>query len=219
MKTHDIRRGTSRTRLLAALAAAAAFAGCAVAPVVRAQQPAQEPAQEPVAVEAAPQPPKVGESAPDFELEQLQGEKVKLSTVAEQGAVVLVMLRGFPGYQCPICTAQVGELFNKAQQFEKAGARVLLVYPGPADGLKAHADEFVRGKDIPANFFLALDPDFVFTRQYGLRWEAKNETSYPSTFVLDPERKVLYAHVSHSHGDRAPLPDVLAALPAPPAPE
>ena len=102
---------------------------------------------------------------------------------------------------------------GKADQFAKAKASVLLVYPGPADGLKAHADEFVRGKTIPVNFRLLLDPDYTFTNLYGLRWNAKGETSYPSTFVLDSNRKVLFSKISHSHGDRAKIENILAALP------
>lgn len=185
-------------------------AGCRAASTADAQAPA--PPQK-VATEETAQPPKVGETAPDFELKNLKGESIKLSLLAEKGPVVLVLLRGFPGYQCPVCTVQVGQLIGKAKQFAKANARVLLVYPGPSEGLKAHADEFVRGKDIPANFYLALDPDFEFTNQYGLRWKADGETSYPSTFVLDTKRKVLFAKISRSHGDRAEVDDVLAALP------
>ncbi len=155
----------------------------------------------------------MGETAPDFELKNLKSENIKLSVLSDKGPVILVALRGFPGYQCPICTVQVGQLIAKAEQFAKANARVLLVYPGPSEGLKARADEFVRGKDIPANFHLVLDPDFKFTNRYGLRWKAAGETAYPSTFVLDTRRKVLFAKVSRSHGDRAKVDDVLAALP------
>src|SRR5262245_43074853 len=98
--------------------------------------------------------PRVGETAADFEREALDGAKVRLSEVARKGPVVLVVLRGFPGYQCPVCTAQVGELMGKAKQIQAAGASVVLVYPGPAEGLKAHAGEFVRGKTLPENFHL-----------------------------------------------------------------
>ena len=156
---------------------------------------------------------KVGEAAPDFELGAISGEKVKLSEMLKPGPVVLVMLRGYPGYQCPICTVQVGQLMGKAKQLADAKANVLLVYPGPAEGLKAHADEFVRGKNMPENFHLLLDPDYSFTNLYGLRWDAKGETAYPSTFVLHGARKVLFAKVSRSHGDHARVEDVLAALP------
>ncbi len=159
------------------------------------------------------QPPQVGEIASDFELESLGGDKVKLSSQTDKGPVVLIELRGYPGYQCPFCTAQVGQLINKEEDFRKAGAQVVLVYPGPAEELKAHADEFVRGKNFPANFYLLLDPDFAVTKQYGLRWDAPHETSYPSTFVLDTQRKVLFGKISHSHGDRATVEEILAALP------
>ncbi len=158
-------------------------------------------------------PPQVGKTAPDFQLKSISGEAVRLSKVAEQGPVVLVMLRSYPGYQCPFCTVQVGQLMSKAKQFADAKTRVLLVYPGPGDGLKAHADEFVKGKDMPKNFDLLLDPNYAFTNLYGLRWDSKGEISYPSTFVLDNKRKVLFAKISHGHGDRAEVGDVLAALP------
>jgi peroxiredoxin len=134
----------------------------------------------------------------------------------KKGSVVLVVLRGYPGYQCPICTAQVGRLVSDAPQFARAKAQVILVYPGPADSLKKRADQFVQGKALPKNFTLLLDPNYSFTSQYGLRWDAPNETAYPSTFVLDSNRKVTFAKVSRSHGDRANNADILKALPAPP---
>ena len=211
MKIRNIRPHILRPLLPALVAGTVAIVGLGATAPAWAQASAAEQAEE----AAAPKPPSVGDTAPDFELKDLQGAQVKLSTLAEKGPVVLVMLRGFPGYQCPLCTAQVGELISRAKAFEKAGARVLLVYPGPADNLKAHAEEFVQGKDFPASFTLALDPDYSFTKQYGLRWEAPQETAYPSTFVLDNARKVLYAKVSRTHGDRAPVADVLAALPKP----
>src|SRR6478672_11201036 len=80
------------------------------------------------ATAAEPTAPKVGTEAPDFELASLGGEKVKLSKLTDSGPVVLVVLRGYPGYQCPLCTRQVGELIGKADEFKKAGARVVLVY-------------------------------------------------------------------------------------------
>ena len=201
--------------LLFAVAATALVAGCNVAPAQDATPDAMAPDTMAADTPAqAPATPAVGDMAPDFELTSLSGDQVKLSDTLAKGPVVLVMLRGYPGYQCPICTAQVGGMINKAKALADKGANVLLVYPGPADGLKDHASEFVQGKDIPANFDLLLDPDYTFTNLYNLRWEGKNETSYPSTFVLDKDGKVLFAKVSHEHGDRAKMADVLAALPA-----
>lgn len=156
--------------------------------------------------------PGVGDEAVDFELQTLQDEKVTLSKLVSDGPVVLIVLRGFPGYHCPACNAQVGQFLAKAKQFDSMKTRVVIVYPGPADGLKKHADEFVRGKTLPENFFLVLDPDYEFTKSYHLRWEAKNETAYPSTFVIDRERKIRFAKISMTHGGRASADEVLKVL-------
>ncbi len=59
---------------------------------------------------ATARPPAVGRQAKDFTLTELGGGAVELSQVTKAGPVVLVVLRGYPGYQCPICTRQFGRL-------------------------------------------------------------------------------------------------------------
>lgn len=157
-------------------------------------------------------PPRVGDAAGDFTLKTSAGEAIRLDSLREKGPVVLVVLRGWPGYQCPMCTRQVAQFMGKSDDLAAAKAHVLMVYPGPADHLKDHAEEFVSGKTLPDNFHLVLDPDYAFTNAYGLRWDAPKETAYPSTFVIDPRGKITYARTSKTHGDRAPIADVLAAL-------
>ena len=157
-------------------------------------------------------PPAVGEVAPDFELLGLDGKKVKLSTVAAEGPVALIVLRGYPGYQCPVCTKQVAELIGAAEKLREKRAQVLLVYPGPAENLKKRADEFLKDQPLPKNFRLLIDPGYELTNAYHLRWDAPAETAYPSTFVLNGERKVKFAKVSKTHGGRASVAEVLKAL-------
>src|SRR5882724_4391765 len=129
--------------------------------------------------------PKVGDSAPDFSLQTLNNQTITLSALTSNSPVVLLVLRGWPGYQCPLCTAQVRDYISSASAFEKAGARVIMVYPGLADNLKTHAAEFVSNKTWPKEFLLVTDPDFKMINSYDLRWNAAGETSYPSTFVID----------------------------------
>jgi peroxiredoxin Q/BCP len=161
----------------------------------------------------ADEPPDLDSVAPDFTLSTLDNQKVVLSKVAANGPVVLVVLRGYPGYQCPICTAQVAALLKGAADLRNAGARVLLVYPGPAAGdLKAHAREFLATSKLPDNFSFLLDPDYTFTNAYHLRWDAPSETAYPSTFVLDKDRKVVSSRVSKTHSGRASLDEILRAV-------
>jgi peroxiredoxin len=154
----------------------------------------------------------LGDTAPDFALDSLDGGKVTLSALAQQGPVVLVVLRGYPGYQCPICSAQVGDLMSKSREFQDARARVVLVYPGPSEGLKQRAGEFISGKTLPENFQILLDPGYTFTNSYGLRWDAPKETAYPSTFVIDGTRTIRFAKISRSHGGRAKAAEILEAL-------
>ena len=158
--------------------------------------------------------PKVGDKAPDFTLKALGGESVQLSKLTSKGKVVLVMLRGWPGYQCPICDRQVHDFIRSKADFDAVGARLVFVYPGPAGGLTAHASEFktMKGKEWPEVFLYLLDPDYSMVNAYGLRWDAPRETAYPSTFILDGKGTVTFTKVSKSHGGRATAAEVLAEL-------
>ena len=156
-------------------------------------------------------PPKVGDTAPDFTLNTLDGKAVELKDLVAKQRVVLVVLRGWPGYQCPVCTKQVGDFVSKADEF-KGRATVLMVYPGPAEKLKEHAEEFLKNKGWPKGFIFVTDPDYAFTKTYGLRWDAPGETAYPSTFIVDQSGKVRFAKVSKSHGGRSTVEDVVKVL-------
>ena len=160
-----------------------------------------------------PVPPVVGDQARDFTLVSLEGADVTLSKLTQGGPVVLVVLRGYPGYQCPICSLQVAGLQRSKSKLAKASAQVVLVYPGEAAELDQRAKEFLRGKELPKGFQMVLDPDYAFTLAYGLRWDAPRETAYPSTFVIDSENVVRFAKVSKSHGGRAKPAEIIAALP------
>ncbi len=158
--------------------------------------------------------PKIGEKAPDFTLKGLDDALVSFSQLTQKGNVVLVVLRGWPGYQCPICDVQVHDFIASASGFAEAKARLVFVYPGPAADLKAHAQEFKdwKGKQWPAEFLYVLDPDYTMVNAYGLRWDAPRETAYPSTFVIDNKGIVRSVKISHSHGDRTHAADVLAQV-------
>jgi peroxiredoxin len=160
---------------------------------------------------AAAEPPKVGDKAPDFTLKTLDDQTVHLSELTAKGNVVLVVLRGWPGYQCPICDTQVHDFIAAASGFADAKAHLVFIYPGPATDLKAHAEEFKnwKGKVWPKEFLYVLDPDYTFVNSYNLRWDAPKETAYPSTFVLDKKGSVRFVKISHSHGDRTKAAEIL----------
>ena len=157
--------------------------------------------------------PAVGAYAPDFTLSTPTGRAVTLSTEQAGHDLVLVILRGFPGYQCPYCVTQVHDFTDHASDFEGKNTRVLLVYPGPPADLDQHAKEFLEKQaELPSNIVLVTDPDYKVTNLYGLRWDAPHETAYPSTFILDKKGTVVFEKISHSHGDRLSAEDTLDHL-------
>ena len=162
-----------------------------------------------------PATPSVGQAAPDFELRTVDGMRHRLSTYTDGGPVVLMVLRGYPGYQCPICSAQVGAYISEAQAFAQRDATVIFVYPGPAEGLTEHASDFIAGQGLPSNFLFLVDPDYTFTNRYGVRWDEEGQTAYPSTFVIDQgSRTVRHAHISHGVRNRTAPQDILRVLDA-----
>ena len=159
--------------------------------------------------------PAVGAKAPDFTLSTPSGKAVRMLADLRGHTLVLVVLRGFPGYQCPYCVRQVHDFIEHASDFAAKDTRVLLVYPGPPANLDQHAKEFLEKQaELPANIILVTDPDYTMTNLYDLRWDAPNETAYPSTFVLDKKGMVLFEKISHGHGDRLSAEDALEHLPA-----
>jgi peroxiredoxin len=162
---------------------------------------------------AQPTTPDVGAKAPAFTLKTFEGQPVSLAAVNQSGPVVLVLLRGYPGYQCPFCVRQVHDFNESAARFAALHAQILLVYPGPPADLDAHAKEFLSKQDTLApNVHLVLDPDYSMTNLYGLRWDAPRETAYPSTFLLNPHGVIVFRKISRGHGDRTTAADTLAEL-------
>src|SRR5271170_1334371 len=159
------------------------------------------------------QTPAIGAKAPDFTLSTPTGKSVQMSKDMQGHGLVLVVLRGFPGYQCPFCVKQVHDFIDHASDFAAKNTRVLLVYPGPPADLDQRAKDFLEKQaELPVNIVLVTDPDYTVTNMYGLRWDAPHETAYPSTFVLDKKGMIVFEKISHSHGDRLSAQDALDHL-------
>lgn len=162
---------------------------------------------------ANPGTPEVGQRALDFELPIVNGEGyLSLSEAYKDGPVVVIFLRGYPGYQCPICSQQVSSLINRANALQQAAHRVILVYPGPGEGLSRNAEQFLGSRRLPPPLVLVRDDDMQVVQQWGLRWDKHRETAYPSTFVLDRYGRIAWRKVSRSHGERSTIDEILKEL-------
>lgn len=162
-----------------------------------------------IATTAWAAPPAVGDKVSNFELKSLAGDSVTLQSLLADGPAVIVVLRGYPGYQCPACSRQFGEFSAKANEFKKQGKSLIFIYPGDVNDLDAKAKEFLNGKAVPDAAEFLLDPNYSFTNAWGLRWDAVRETAYPSTFVIGTDGVVKSATVSKTHGGRTKAIDYL----------
>ncbi|QDT08085.1 redoxin domain-containing protein [Planctomycetes bacterium K23_9] len=167
---------------------------------------AAETAQETGAIE-------IGEKAINFELPIVgKDDFIDLQNEYQQGIVVVVVLRGYPGYQCPLCTSQVSALINRARTLKDKVHKVVLVYPGESDELKRHAKKFLGARRIPEPIVLVADPGMKMVQSWGVRWNAPRETAYPATFIVKSNGRVAWKKVSQSHAGRSSVEEIVRQL-------
>lgn len=155
----------------------------------------------------------VGARVIDFELPRADRDDfLRLSDEYSEGPVVVIVLRGHPGYQCPICRQQVSSLANRARSLSKQANRVILVYPGESERLKQHAKRFLGSRKLPDPLVVVRDDAMDLVHQWGLRWHARNETAYPATYVIDRNGRIRWKKVSQSHAGRSTVEEILEAL-------
>ena len=90
--------------------------------------------------------------------------------MTSKGPVVLVVLRGYPGYQCLISQSSGPGLYPEiARLFRLPESMWCWCIPVPRRTWGARANEFLVDKKLPNNFDLVLDPGYTFTNMYGVR--------------------------------------------------
>ncbi len=156
---------------------------------------------------------RVDERIHDFDL-PIVGSKdyLRLSDQYRRGPVVVVVLRGYPGYQCPLCTAQVATLANRATAISKLAEKIVLIYPGSSESLQRHAEQFAGTRRLPDSMVIVRDDRMETVRQWGLRWDARYETAYPATYIVDKNGRIRWKKVSDSHAGRSTVDEILKEL-------
>ena len=121
-----------------------------------------------------------GAKAPDFSLEDQDGNQVSLSQFL--GQVVAVYF--YPKAMTPGCTVQACALRDSRSDLEKAGVVVLGISPDPAKRLK----RFEERDEL--NFTLLADEDHAVADQFGV-WGLKKfmgreyDGIHRMTFIID----------------------------------
>jgi peroxiredoxin Q/BCP len=125
---------------------------------------------------------KVGDTAPEFELKDKDGNLVKLSDFRGKQSVVVYF---YPKDETPGCTAQACSFRDSYEDFKEVGAEVIGI---SSDGTGSHSG-FAEHHRLP--FILLSDPIGKARKAYGA-YDLFGMIPGRVTYVIDKEGKVIH---------------------------
>lgn len=150
------------------------------------------------------QPVNIGQVAPEISLVNDAGNLIKLSSLNEP--VVLVFYRA---YWCPFCIRQLAEFRTLKQD----GFRILAISPDPIDRLKETKTKIAKDGKGEISFSLLSDPGSKTVNDFGVydpTYAGQEVDGIPraAIFILDKDRKVVWANVSMDYKKRPTLDEI-----------
>jgi peroxiredoxin len=167
---------------------------------------------------------KVGDHAPDFELPNAAGKKVKLSDLTARGLVIVTWYRG--GW-CPYCNIALRGFHKSLPEIRATGASLVAISPEmPNNSMstaeKNHLDFDVlsdRGNKVGHAYGLVYKIPNVITEQFKGRLDLAKyngddsaELPLGATYVIDREGIIRYAFVDADYRKRAEPSTVISVL-------
>ena len=169
--------------------------------------------------------PKPGESMPDFVLPDSEGRLVSLSSLLEDGPLVVSFNRG---HWCPYCQLNVDALARAAPEIKALGADVVAISPETrryANELKQYAKapfpiltDMDGGYALEANLLFWVGEEKRAAMQAGgfdIEPFQGNSTwmlPIPATFVVSQDGSVKSRFIDPDYRHRMEIEDLLAAL-------
>lgn len=149
----------------------------------------------------------VGATLEDFELEDINGQPVKISSFYAAPAVIIF----YRGNWCPLCMAQIKEIAASYRALEERGVKVILVSPQPEEFTRKLASKF----DVSLNFL--VDRDNKVAKQLGIVDKNglpaglgilgyESDTVMPTVIIIGEKGKMLYTDLTDNYRVR-PEPD------------
>jgi thioredoxin-dependent peroxiredoxin len=126
-----------------------------------------------------------GDRAPDFDLPDQSGERVKLSSLEGE----MVVLYFYPRADTPGCTTQACGVRDRGDEYAEAGARVIGISPDEVGAI----DKFAGKYDL--DFTLLADADHAVAEAYGT-WVEKSMYGKKymgvqrATFIVGPDGRI-----------------------------
>jgi peroxiredoxin len=169
---------------------------------------------------------KVGNRAPDIELENAKGEFIDVSALLKSGPVIVTFYRG--GW-CPYCNLELKAFQEMLPEIRAMGVSLVAISPEKRDETLSTAEKnalaFEVLSDVGQKVGRAFGLVYEFSaelksvyRSFGLDIPARNGAAdewalpVPATYVIDRDGTIIFAYADVDYRDRAEPRDVLAFL-------
>ncbi|MGV8876851.1 MAG: peroxiredoxin-like family protein [Rhodoglobus sp.] len=167
----------------------------------------------------------VGDRAPDFELPDAAGNRVRLSALLTAGPVIIAFYRGA---WCPYCNLELRALQQMLPQFRAAGATLIAISPQTPDASltteknnELHFSVLSDGELSAINGFGLLHPvddrTKAFYEKSGYDLVKSNgatgwQLPLPASYVIRQDSTIAFAFVSADYKLRAEPADLLEVV-------
>ncbi len=141
--------------------------------------------------------------APDFQLVDLHGYPVTLSTFRGRTNVVLVMNRGL---SCPFCRRHLAQLRRDIEAFEARHTVILVIDPDRPEQIGEHWER--EGLPFPG----FADSDNYVASLFRQRVDMYGKGRLPSIILIDTEGRIRFRHDGSSAPDIPATETLLAEL-------
>jgi len=143
---------------------------------------------------------KVGNSLPNFQLEDFNKNKVSSEVFLENPSIYLF----YRGNWCPLCMAQIKEIASQYKQLEQRGVNMIFVSPQPHSFSKKLADKY------KLNFNFLTDANNTVAKQLGIFAKNgipagfqvlgyDNDTVLPTVIITDANGKIVFADLTDNY--------------------
>ena len=166
-----------------------------------------------------------GHKVEDFQLPNIEGKMVSLNSLLKKGSVVINFYRG--GW-CPYCNLELRALVRALPEMKKRGASLVAISPEAPKNMyetvqKEKLDfEVLSDVDnkVGKLFQIVFEIPQYLKKVYegfGLDLSIHNQTDkfelpIPATYIITPNREIVFAFINEDFTIRANIEDILATL-------